>query len=643
MRFHPALLLALCLSAAACAASPAGRADDTPRRTLAPFAGEQDFERLLAKWSAQARAQQEKAVQHQQVAGAPPSLPAPVSPSVALESVSVTGSRAEEPSITNVQTAGVDEGGIVKRHGDHLVVLRRGRLFTIRIGGDRLQPVSTVDAFGPGTDPQGAWYDEMLVAGDTVVVIGYSYARTGTELVRFDLSREGELRYRDTHHLRSNDYYSSRNYASRLVGDTLVVYTPMDLSPWRLDQRDFLPGLRRWTPQATPEAFERILPATRIYRTDAPLDPFKDSIALHTVIRCPLAARELACTATAVLGPAGRVFYVSADSVFVWTAQRDGRGQEPSAVFRIPLDGAEPTALKARGVPIDQLSFLQDDDGHLNVLLSRRGAGEAMWGDAGSRGDLALLRVALERFGDGRDAAPDDAYRPLPGQADGSVQNRFVGDWLLYGHAPHRWSGANGDAAPGTLAHALRYAAQDAVHPLRLGHGAERIEAMGRHALLVGSAGADLHFTSVRLGTTGAATGSVYVQRDAAQGESRTHGFFYRADDARSGIAGLPIVAQRRRDTMQRYLDSTASVLYLRNRDLALAPIGQLAARAEDAIDDGCKASCVDWYGDARPIFIGQRVFALLGYELVEGRMAEGRIVERRRTSFAPATGRKTP
>ncbi len=45
----------------------------------------------------------------------------------------------------------------------------------------------------------------------------------------------------------------------------------------------------------------------------------------------------------------------------------------------------------------------------------------------------------------------------------------------------------------------------------------------------------------------------------------------------------------------------------------------------------------MDWYCTACPIFIGERVFALLGYELVEGRVANERIVERRRTSFAPA------
>ena len=53
-------------------------------------------------------------------------------------------------------------------------------------------------------------------------------------------------------------------------------------------------------------------------------------------------------------------------------------------------------------------------------------------------------------------------------------------------------------------------------------------------------------------------------------------------------------------------------------------------------MDDACKASCVDWYGNARPIFIGERVFALLGYELVEGQLADGRVRERRRVDFAP-------
>ena len=56
----------------------------------------------------------------------------------------------------------------------------------------------------------------------------------------------------------------------------------------------------------------------------------------------------------------------------------------------------------------------------------------------------------------------------------------------------------------------------------------------------------------------------------------------------------------------------------------------------QEQVDDGCIASCIDWYGDARPIFLGDRIFALLGYEIVEGREQGGRIRELRRIDLTP-------
>jgi hypothetical protein len=53
-------------------------------------------------------------------------------------------------------------------------------------------------------------------------------------------------------------------------------------------------------------------------------------------------------------------------------------------------------------------------------------------------------------------------------------------------------------------------------------------------------------------------------------------------------------------------------------------------------VSDACRASCVDWYGNARPLFVRGRVFALLGYELVEGAISDGRMVEVKRVSYAP-------
>lgn len=43
-----------------------------------------------------------------------------------------------------------------------------------------------------------------------------------------------------------------------------------------------------------------------------------------------------------------------------------------------------------------------------------------------------------------------------------------------------------------------------------------------------------------------------------------------------------------------------------------------------------------DWYGNARPLFLRGRVFALLGYEIVEGTLDDGRMKELRRVNYAP-------
>ena len=107
------------------------------------------------------------------------------------ESKSKSGGK-DDDSITNTQTAGVDEGGIVKVHGNHLVILRRGRLFTVKVGGDALKPVSSVNAYPPGIDPSGDWYDEMLVSGNTIVVIGYSYGRDAPEARSGIVAKRGQ-------------------------------------------------------------------------------------------------------------------------------------------------------------------------------------------------------------------------------------------------------------------------------------------------------------------------------------------------------------------------------------------------------------------------------------------------------------------
>ena len=89
--------------------------------------------------------------------------------------------------------------------------------------------MASIDAFPPGVDGRGDWYDEMLIAGDRVVVVGYSYRRRGSQVNRFRLDADGSLTFEDSYQLRSADYYSSRNYATRLIGNRLILYSPLPI------------------------------------------------------------------------------------------------------------------------------------------------------------------------------------------------------------------------------------------------------------------------------------------------------------------------------------------------------------------------------------------------------------------------------
>jgi hypothetical protein len=104
-------------------------------------------------------------------------------------------------------------------------------------------------------------------------------------------------------------------------------------------------------------------------------------------------------------------------------------------------------------------------------------------------------------------------------------------------------------------------------------------------------------------------------------------------------MLGLPI-AREARPAYRQLFENSAGMVFLRRSDRRLAPLGELDADDARAADDHCVASCVDWYGNARPIFLNGRTFALMGYELVEGALDRASIREVGRVSFAPGAGR---
>ncbi len=593
---------------------------------LAGFASENALDRFARKM-----ARIERETEYAVMSDA---APAPMALEPSVDAAEPAAESATE-SITNTQEAGVDEGGIVKHAGDYLVVLRRGRVFTVRTGGDALARVDAVDAFPPGKEnPGDTWYDELLVKGDQVIVIGYSYGDFGTEVNRFRLGEDGTLRYRDTHYLRSGDYYSSSNYASRLIGDELVFYAPV----WFVwdGWREHMPALRKrgdegaGTPLVAPENFYVA-------------EPYRDARTalevLHTVTRCDLSAAELACEASAIAGTWSHAFYVSRQAIYVWTgtadgpADGDGETATPGQIYRIPLDGSRPGAVAAQGAPVDQFSFAEDaEEGLLRVVLRESGYGEGMWEGEFSEGDVALLSVPFARFGDGSDSLGRDAYRKLPEVEGWRFHNRFVGDWLFYA------AGAYGSESDEPYVHAVPLDGRDPQR-LALPHGVTRFDVLGSDGVAIGPGPDDtLGFSAIALARD-AQVEDTYMLASAGEGETRSQAFFYRPDPSSqggvSGTLGLPVTRRLDRPGAE-FLGSGSSIFFLRRDSRTFSPAGELVARTAGAQPDNCIASCVDWYGNARPIFLGERVFALMGYELVEGAVERGRIREVRRVNFAP-------
>src|SRR5262249_7491528 len=152
---------------------------------------------------------------------------------------------------------------------------------------------------------------------------------------------------------------------------------------------------------------------------------------------------------------------------------------------------------------------------------------------------------------------PAFEYLPLSNVRGYALQNRFVGDYLLYGIGSG-WGYPQ--KMKGSPLHLVRWT-DGASFQLALPHGTDRIEQMGQDAVVVGTDGKNLHFTSVRLGS-GPSIADSYVRENASQGELRSQGFFYKPSGDDSGTLGLP-VSYPARPGYRHLFESSAAILFL--------------------------------------------------------------------------------
>jgi len=612
------------------------------------------------------------------------------------EQVVVTGSRIpppSNPSITNNQLRNVEEGDIVKQIGRFLLVLQDGRIFVVdtRAGGSTMALTDRADVYrDPDSD---MWYDEMLVFGDRVLITGYSYDDAATELAVFRLGETGRLIREGVFRLSSNDYYSSGNYATRLIDGNLVTYSPLRVSDIAGD--DFRwPVVRRWLPQddARERDFQNRRRQNWRLRRDPPpagLTPLIDAAGIyrpvrrteepmvHSVSVCPLASsddgRDLRCRTTSFVAPEWPEWYVTETHVYLWTTTRDyGRecdgplavaDSASALVYRVPHSGARPDFIAAHGMPPDQFA-MQADSRRLYALVRLVGPGCTQRYNEPTR--LAFFSLPLARFGPTLAEAPASAFTELPGTPAYSVASRFTDRYLVYGglsgyrRYPVFADDEDPDYRRGVMerlrprpAYVVPIGRPEAFRPLTIGHTVIRAERVADDILLTGYRdGRGLSLTLIGLdGRPRIASTALLPGRYESEG--RSHAFNSRIDADGSGLMGLPTVRQvsdSDRDSWRsRASDLSFLALDTRRR---LRPIGTLERRFDYvdeydnttrvADEDGvpgyqCEVSCIDWYGNSRPIFTDGRIFALSGAELIEGRIENGRIRELRRLNFALA------
>jgi hypothetical protein len=501
----------------------------------------------------------------------------------------------------------VQEATVVKRIGNHLAILHRQRLFTIAIGAGTLRQVDVIEA---RTSESEAFdrtdYQELLVIGDRLVLTGS--AGDGTvEIASFRMDASGGLHPEGAWLLLSPSACIGPSYHARAIGKKLVIFSSHEMDA--TDEVDALmPGLTRWPmeePRYRPTATPR-----DVYRRRLAGDAGEGNV-LHTVSVCEFGSRTLNCQSTALIGVHATA-HVSKEALYLMSESALDPDAPQGILYRVPYDGSEPSRTLVAGAVRDDFSF-RSERGQIEVLVSGQPSDE--------RFSAALLRVPIASLATTQRVSPT-RYRMLPAPADGIGANRFVGKHLFY-------SSSLPDIEP-TASQLTAVDLETGVPTqLTLPFTIEEIHPAGTIALVVGNT-----HTQEKV-----ALGGVDVAASPTLGwmhTSPSHDFsLHEQLSVLGAISAVPL--QRERSAESDYLPYVASMMFFANDSRGFVALGELRSNERDVSDDRCTTGpCTDWFEDSRAFAIGDRLFALLGYELIEAKLEAGKLLEVRRLHFGP-------
>jgi hypothetical protein len=532
-----------------------------------------------------------------------------------LESIEASGSALTADSGTNNQESGVDEGGLAKRSGDHLFILRDDYLHVLRVRRDGVAVLdypSRLSVLDPGERDE-AWYDEILVHDHDVILVGFNYAADASEILHFRLDEGDRLTRLGRYAIRSSDYFSGENYATRIVGDDLVFVLSMALD-------DVLDGAwPSWTRRDTSTpAWHPLLEPDDVF---LPLVIAEDPV-LSMVLECPI-AEGLAlerCRARAVIAPDAGTHYVTGHAVYLavseWPPEfyRDVatsvmdfdrywalRHQRWTSIYRFPF-GADRGVSVARidGEIDDQFQFKERD----GVLFA---AGEIQYGE--EREDLRT-EVRLRRIADADFSVKPEGLAPLLSRTErrGSLEAMRFDDerlWMSFEHSDRDLSELI--VAP------LNGAASNA---RVLDFAACRLQPVGAGMIAMNSWAPPATIAYLR-----DTDGHLQIDTQRLPGfeidADRSQAFNFRAMGDYGTLMTVPIDPSREHHSGGTRRSDFA---FLGLKDERLTEIGVLDMQAFGE-RNSCANGCDDWYGDARAIPVDGRWIFLSGDLVLEAEL----------------------
>ena len=641
------------------------RLDEITEPALTPFKNNYEFKQYVKSLKSKARQRDEwwainqNASPYTQYA----QLDECMDDSCIDDEIVVTGARAASSSaapasvsavpgtsVTNTQKQGVDEGDIVKLYKNYMVVMQDGRLFTVDIGAGKgdMRRVDRADIY-PDAD-HDAWYDEVVLHDNIIVVAGYSYEQDATELVIFRIGEDGRLTRKGRYHISSGDYYDTENYATRMVNNNLVIYTPVAMGGMIEDENLRFPLVRRWRADL-PEDYvtdpnaRNLVDARHIYK---PVQRTSDP-TIHTISVCPLGddagQATLDCNSQAIVAPSSYTYYVSRSHAYLWVNNEFGdlaynkdsedcaAGAVPthsegptSYLYAVPIKGGQVKAMQTYGRPQNQFS-LETTDEEFRAILNY----DHVNCDDNSRdGHVKYFSAPLTAF---RAAPPKmhaSNYVDLPPIEDGSYEARFTEDYLVYGTGfSGRWY------RPVVSTRGVKTGKVFAVSTdnpknvtiMDAPHNTIRAERVADNMVLTGyGKESGLYVSMVDLSDRPNISSTIVLE-DRFETEGRSHAFNAITNADGSGLMGLPTgIRSQGKRYWWRSTESDVSFMSI-SANAKIASVGALKAMPDSEHPDyDCEVSCVDWYGNSRPIFIEGRIFALSETEVIEGEIVGGQI-----------------